>query len=166
MKGQVALEYLSTYGWVILGLGIVIALVVGSGAFAVSGYTKDYYLFPPQITVKTYYLLSTGGSNGELHLTLINNFGYKVRVDDIKITDKLGNSLTIDKPPLSHDWERGEEMEIATKQTKISEGINKFNVEISYEPCNDGVCASTSYTIKGTLYLRPVKSSGMSGSRP
>jgi len=84
-KGQASLEYLLTYGWAILIIAAVIAIIIGSGIFSPKNSAANYAVSPPQMPVSSFLMVGTDG-NTVLSLNLSNNFGYKVRITGVTLT--------------------------------------------------------------------------------
>jgi hypothetical protein len=91
-KGQAALEYLLTYGWAILIIAAVIAIIIGSGMFSPKNSAANYAVSPPQMPVNGFMMT---GESGDilLKVNLSNNFGYKIRVDGITVTYRDGTKF-------------------------------------------------------------------------
>ncbi len=85
MKGQASLEYLLTYGWAILIIAAVIAIIIGSGIFSPKNSAANYAISPPQMPVSSFLMAGTDG-NTVLALNLSNNFGYKVEITGITLS--------------------------------------------------------------------------------
>jgi hypothetical protein len=84
-KGQASLEYLLTYGWAILIIAAVIAIIIGSGIFSPKNSAANYAISPPQMPINSF-LMTGSDANTVLLLNLSNNFGYKVKITGITLT--------------------------------------------------------------------------------
>jgi hypothetical protein len=88
-KGQAAVEYLLTYGWAILIIAAVIAIIIGSGMFSPKNSAANYAISPPQMPVNSF--LMTGESGDIImKVNLSNNFGYKIQIDGITLLYRDG----------------------------------------------------------------------------
>jgi hypothetical protein len=82
-KGQTALEYLMTYGWMLIIIGIVGVVLYQYGVFTPPA-------TPPGCTgfsqAKPMDWRASIANNGNLTLTLINDAGTKIRVNSVNAT--------------------------------------------------------------------------------
>ncbi|RLG18948.1 hypothetical protein DRN67_03715 [Candidatus Micrarchaeota archaeon] len=85
-RAQAAMEYLSTYGWAILVLVIVLAALLWLGIFNVGSRVPDQCSFPPGLTCESARFLAIDDSppayNG-------------VNLREIKVTNHLGETIYI-----------------------------------------------------------------------
>ena len=81
------MEYLVTYGWAILTLVLVIALLISSGAFSASNFSVQECTFQPGLPCGPYiiYLNSTSGQT-VLDFTLTNALGFPINVTGVNYT--------------------------------------------------------------------------------
>ena len=82
-KGQSAMEYLMTYGWAILVIIIVIAVLFYIGVLNPRNVTPSSCTFPPGISCASYKLHAT---DGEFELSLGQATGQSIRIEAIKCT--------------------------------------------------------------------------------
>ncbi|GIU69505.1 MAG: hypothetical protein KatS3mg002_0741 [Candidatus Woesearchaeota archaeon] len=80
-KSQAALEFMVTYGWVILGVMIVIGALAYYGVFNTSKYINDECNFGNQLYCEDFRV-----TTDRIYITLRNNFG-----QEIVINNFLGN---------------------------------------------------------------------------
>jgi hypothetical protein len=78
-KAQSALEYLTTYGWAILILSVVIAALAALGIFNPNQFVTQECLMPADFSCVTYFLYS----NGIMALQLQQSLQYPVNVTSI-----------------------------------------------------------------------------------
>lgn len=96
MRGQSALEYLITYGWAIVAIGVIITLLFYLGVFNPAQWVP--------VNNEAIGLSSVGvidftvNGSGTITLFLVNNAQAAINITDIRI---LGTSLTGLTPPLS-----------------------------------------------------------------
>ena len=90
LKGQAAVEYLVTYGWAMLILVIVIGAIIGSGVFSPAYLVSEECNLGPGFpcTGQIY------GDDDTLYTSvrIVNGFGYKVLVREIRIYTKLNET--------------------------------------------------------------------------
>ncbi|MCX8195375.1 MAG: hypothetical protein N3G22_04705, partial [Candidatus Micrarchaeota archaeon] len=89
-RGQAAMEYLVTYGWALLALILVIALLYASGAFSSSAFLQPECTFQPDLPCSPYIIYTTTLSSGAkatmLHYTLTNNLGFPIKIVEVNYT--------------------------------------------------------------------------------
>jgi hypothetical protein len=86
-KGQAAIEYLMTYGWAILVIVAVLAILIGSGLFSSKAFSTSSVVAPPQLGVNQFYLSgSSEGKTPQLLMNISNNFGYKIKLVKVNAT--------------------------------------------------------------------------------
>ena len=99
-KGQSAIEYLTTYGWAILILAIVLAAIVELGLFNPAQFTNQECVLPADFSCPYYSL----DSNGNMLLGVIQNLQYPINVTRVgcstNSTPKTYNA--IDNPATSN----------------------------------------------------------------
>ncbi len=83
IRAQSAMEYLTTYGWAILIIGVVIALLAAMGVFSPNTYVSNSCLLPAQFRCITAVL----SANGILSISMQQNTG-----DPINVTALYCNS--------------------------------------------------------------------------
>ncbi len=92
-KGQVALEFLTTYGWVLLIVLIGIGTLAYFGLLNPSQFLPDKCWFGPQLVCDDY-SLRTSGSETNASFLFRNNFAKAIRIIAV-------DSLEEDKPLVS-----------------------------------------------------------------
>lgn len=89
-RGQVAIEYISTYGWALLSVVIAVGALMYFGVFDVTSLRSDDCEFPPGITCSDHILSDELGSD-QLLMNLRNTYGV-----DLNITQINASSQTLD----------------------------------------------------------------------
>jgi hypothetical protein len=78
-KAQVAVEFLTTYGWVIVGVIILIAVLLYYGMFDPLRFVSRQCNFEPGLPCTTYKLESSPATGGAVFMVqLSNNLGYDI----------------------------------------------------------------------------------------
>lgn len=87
-KGQIALEYLVTYGWAFLVIFAVIAIMFATGLFSPNAYSTQECAFQPDIpcTSFIFYQTNAGSSQSTITYRLANGLGYKMNVTQVNYT--------------------------------------------------------------------------------
>ena len=91
LRGQAMMEYLVTYGWALLALFLVIALLIASGVFSPNSFSSQDCTFQPNLPCSPYILYvdtTPGPTNGQaiLNFTLTNGLGFPINVTGVNYT--------------------------------------------------------------------------------
>lgn len=84
-KGQAAAEYLVTYGWALLLLVVVIAIILSTGVFNPSAFVGEECAIQPDIPCTGFQLYQDGG-NTVLLMRVENRLGYTMLLDTASVT--------------------------------------------------------------------------------
>lgn len=85
MRGQSSMEYVTTYGWVILIILIAVGALSYFGVFRPTQVVQDQCTFGEQL-ICTDYLISGSPGNYQLSLRLQNSFGKTIEIQDIQMS--------------------------------------------------------------------------------
>jgi hypothetical protein len=88
-KGQAAVEYLTTYGWVILILLIVIGFIMSSGVLTPGYMISEECSFGN--ILKCNAVVYNQGGHTKILLTVFNGYPYKVQLNGISLKAQEGN---------------------------------------------------------------------------
>jgi hypothetical protein len=80
-RGQAAIEYLTTYGWMILLITISTGALTYFGVFSPSAYVPERCYFSQQLVCEDY-LLEDTGADTEVQVKLRNNFKRSIQITD------------------------------------------------------------------------------------
>ncbi len=134
LRGQVAIEYLMTYGWAILVLIIIIGLILGSGIASPS------YLISEECSLGTKLpctqFLYNDGANLKLIVNVSNGFEYKIKIKNVKITLVGKGEMTI--VTTNDNPESGGSAQIDATFAGYNapkDSSKKFQVNITYYSC-------------------------------
>ena len=98
MKSQAALEFLVTYGWAFMVIGITMAALYSFGIFDFSKYLPQNCIFPSQFKC-----LDFGLTPSEVRIKLSNNLGEDIQVTSLQITNDASPSISCTSPS-SFSW--------------------------------------------------------------
>ncbi len=90
-KGQAAIEFLATYGWAILVVAVIMAILYSS-IFKPEFYVAERCDIAPGITCSKFYLTKTNqGLNLTVHM--YNSFGFNANITQVNFTlkDRINN---------------------------------------------------------------------------
>jgi hypothetical protein len=97
--GQVAMEYLVTYGWAFVALFAVVAILFSTGMLSPSGFAQQECTFQPDLPCKAFILATDAVSTSSLNFQLVNGLGYKIQVTELTFTSydlgSYGRQVTV-----------------------------------------------------------------------
>ena len=95
-RGQTALEYLITYGWAILIILVVLAVLWYYGVFDPSKYAGETRTCPSnfQITASALEVGNASAGSGTLSVVVANTAGHKVTINDVTLTGDVTGGLS------------------------------------------------------------------------
>jgi hypothetical protein len=160
LRGQAAIEYLTTYGWAILALVIVFAALISSGALTPNYLVSEECSFGTNF--QCHDAVFNDASKSSMNIQLFNGFPYKIKVVSFNISMQDGTR--------SVDWgsatqtalTNGFEIESGSNKTlsgivsgaKFPAGsIKKFFGNITYVSCAPelGGCTDSAHVISGRI---------------
>ena len=94
-KSQASLEFLTTYAWAFIIIGITIGALYYFGFFDFSKYLPQKCVFPSQLKCLDF---SLDPSN--VKLKLVNNLGEDICITSLKITNDAASPITCTAPDL------------------------------------------------------------------
>ncbi|MFH1784881.1 MAG: hypothetical protein ABH842_00485 [Candidatus Micrarchaeota archaeon] len=160
MKGQSGVEYLTTYGWAIFVLLLIIGIIVSSGVLTPNYLISEECTFGNNL--KCNFLLTNSPSTGqsEMKIQLFNGFPYKVTIDKIELETEDGAQQFSGFLPANVNISSGDS-EIFTGiliDAPVPEGMTKrFKGNITYYSCAPElgpVCSNVSHVITGRIAAR------------
>jgi len=157
-KGQAAVEYLMTYGWAILALVIVMAVLFSTGIFSPSYLVSEECSFGNTIRCNFGFFNDAGSS--KMLLTLYNGFPYKIRMKSLDLE-------TTDGTQQFTGFDTGVDLESGANHTfsgtlggaEVPEGnVKKFVGTVTYVSCAPelGGCSDVEHTITGRITAKPI----------
>lgn len=85
LHGQAAMEYLVTYGWALLALVFVIALLIGTGAFSINSFSTQECTFQPDIPCSSF-IIYKEASHTTLSYKISNGLGFPINITGVNYT--------------------------------------------------------------------------------
>ncbi|MGV8176318.1 MAG: hypothetical protein ACP5NX_00775 [Candidatus Bilamarchaeaceae archaeon] len=83
MKGQAAIEYISTYGWAIMLLVLVIAAIIGSGFLNLGSLIPDECSIDPSMPC-TFQIINKDSATS-LNMDIQNSLPYKITITEVSV---------------------------------------------------------------------------------
>ena len=171
-KGQAAAEYLVTYGWALLLLVAVIAIILSTGIFNASYFISEECVLQPDIACTGHQLYLAGGDgDATLVMRVEDRLGYAIRIDSITITTNnlgaAGQRNWTAKPDTQTPLDQGMNTTFkftftGDKQPPV-DSMQRMNVLLTYYSCarevNPGCIQSDQYkhTVAGRITARVAK---------
>lgn len=98
LLGQATMEYLVTYGWALLALFAVVAILISTGAFSSSNFSQKECTFQPDLPCSSFILYLDSGT-ATLRYSLSNGLGFPIKIARITYrTTDMGF------PGVKDDW--------------------------------------------------------------
>ena len=92
MKGQAAIEYLTTYGWAILALVIVLAVLISTGIFSPSYLVSEECSFGNNLKCDA--AVFNQGASTQVRMEVFNGFPYEVRLVSVRLQTQEGIAVS------------------------------------------------------------------------
>ncbi len=155
LRGQAAVEYLTTYGWAILALMIVIAVLLSSGILSPNYVISEECDFGTNVPCN--FVIYDSGGTTTLAVALFNGFAYRVNVLSVELKTDDGNTVAWDgaAPPL--ELESGASVTLTGTLSKpVAAGVVKrFTGNFTYASCapeiNGPDCGTIPHSIMGRI---------------
>jgi len=157
-KGQAAIEYLMTYGWAILVIVAVLAILIGSGLFSSKSFSTNSIVSPPQLGITKFYL--SGDSHGnqpQLLVNISNNFGYKIKVVNVNATYREMSVLVAKNEKLAQGGSMLVNFDFAGRSPRPSSGTTaKVDLRVEYINCYEAINPECSEILDGQSYKHTI----------
>jgi hypothetical protein len=127
LKSQAALEYLTTYGWALLGI------IVTLGALSYFGLFDPFNLFPSKCM--TYGGLDCAEykiTSNEIKFFILNNLGNDADIINIQLKDNNNNLCTIEQAGLIPFEIKSNQKMMFNASGCVNSSYFKGNIEIEY----------------------------------
>ena len=156
-KSQVALEFLTTYGWAFLVVLVMIGALAYFGVLDPSNFLPEKCIFGAGIGCIEY--AGFAGPTGNISARLVNGFGYAITIEDVTAT-VTGEGGVCDNCSTNNDctmrldptWLTEEEKEFVLDCPDLSESHKpRVMVEIKYMKSG----GTYSKMIRGELQVKP-----------
>ncbi len=99
-KAQAALEFVTTYGWAIIIVLVMVSAMAYFGVFDLFKFTPDVCTFGSKLDCKSSSLVSDG-----MKLRLMNNLGENVVINNVIVSSK-GTELDCTSPMAGESWSK------------------------------------------------------------
>lgn len=157
LRGQAAVEYLTTYGWAILVLIIVLAILVSSGMLSPNYLVSEECNFGTNIPCQ--FALYNEGDQTRIGLKLFNGFPYRIKIRSLDLQLQDGTAF-FDGFGSDLELESGASYQFnGTLSPALAENtIKRFSGNLTYVSCapeiNATGCSLFEHTITGRVVGR------------
>jgi len=171
-KGQAAAEYLVTYGWALLALVVIIAIILSTGVFNPSYFISEECVLQPDIACTGHQMYRTGGDQDAVLLIGVENrLGYDIKLANVEITTNdlgvAGERVLEPQGGVPKVMKQGDNVTLTyvitgEKQPAV-DSMQRMRVELTYYSCarevNSECIASSEYmhTVAGRITARVAK---------
>jgi hypothetical protein len=156
MRGQSMVEYVTTYGWAILALVIIIGLLVNSGALSPTFLVSEECSLGSNLACQ--FAIVNHDADTKISLGLYNGFPYKINVTDVQVYDPASGlsfggfpkgTLVESGSNYSAEGSLGAELPAGT--------VMRLYANVTYEACTPevaapgSVCSDAQHTVSGKI---------------
>lgn len=158
MRGQAAVEYLTTYGWAILALVIVLGVLVSTGVFSPSYLVAEECNFGN--TLKCDVALFNEAGTTTMKMRVFNGFPYKVKINSFYLQGNDGTQMSgfATDVELESGAEYVYEADVVGSQL-AEESMKRFSGNITYVSCAPELgptCSTVEHPISGRVTARVI----------
>ena len=156
LRGQAAVEYLTTYGWAILALVIVLGVLVSTGVFSPSYLVVEECNFGNTLQCDVALFNQAGATT--MRMRVFNGFPYKVKINSFYLQGTDGTQMTAFAPniELESGAEYTYEADVLGSQL-AEESMRRFAGNITYVSCAPELgptCSTVEHTLSGRVAAR------------
>jgi hypothetical protein len=162
MKGQSAVEYITTYGWAIFALIIVVGIIMASGMFTPNFFISESCNLGSNFNCRSAVYNSNAASSSLISFELLNSFAYQVQITDITITTTDGSANFALSPSTPLSIESGAKVTFqgpfSGKRLSDNE-VKQFNVLVTYRSCAPELgtgCSGDIHTVSGRIIAKVI----------
>lgn len=161
MKGQSAVEYITTYGWALVALVIVIAAIMGSGIFSPDFFITEKCELGTNIPCQA--AVYNSGGETRIAIELLNGFPYEIKIRSLDVAFSDGSDsfsgFRSDVSLSSGDTETFEgRLSGSTLEDNEIKQLNARVVYVSCAPELGDTCSTTEHTITGRIVAKVIPS--------
>ncbi|MEM2948890.1 MAG: hypothetical protein QXT05_00660 [Candidatus Bilamarchaeaceae archaeon] len=160
MKGQSTAEYITTYGWALFALVVVITIILGSGMLTPNFLISERCELGTNLQCRA--AVYNTDDQTKISLELLNGFAYRIRIVSVEVFRSDGTTSF-------NGLSREVTIESGDKETFIgsfSEGqlpsneLEQFTVRVKYASCAPelGPGCGDNHTITGRIIARVIPS--------
>ncbi len=146
-RGQVAAEYLATYGWALFAMFVVIAALISSGLLGPGRFSGEECLFAPNIPCGGFYSAKTATPNElEVHFNITNTQGFPIYVKNCAFRLVGGNYAPYNGDPLCGQYvpQGGSvaySIPLQSTNKVVPNDMRTIFVTLAFKNCQDAVGA-------------------------
>ncbi|MBI2079991.1 hypothetical protein HYT84_04445 [Candidatus Micrarchaeota archaeon] len=134
IRGQVAIEYLATYGWALLLLVIVIGAIISTGVLTPTYLISEECNLGPSLPCN--FIAYGDDTSTSVDMTVTNGFGYKILISKFAVTPEKADVSAEETIP---EFNSGDQKKLTFDFPNVGglskNNIEKFKTEIIYVSC-------------------------------
>jgi hypothetical protein len=159
LKGQSGIEYLTTYGWAIFALLIIIGIIVSSGVLTPNYLVSEECNFGNNLKCDFYLINNEATGHSEITIRIFNGFPYTVYLEDFELRTEDGAQAFSGLSP-NQELESGESLTVTgiLAGPEVPESaVKRFVGNITYYSCAPELgpdCSTVSHLITGRIVAR------------
>ncbi|MBU0532796.1 hypothetical protein KKB44_04875 [Candidatus Micrarchaeota archaeon] len=159
MRGQAAVEYLTTYGWAIFALLIVIAVLFSSGILSPNYLISEECTFGTNLQCN--FALFNQGASTKILLNVFNGFPYKIKIISVNIETQDGKQYFSGFPTdIELDSGGNATFDAILSGPPLGEGsVKRFVGNVTYVSCAPELgpdCTTSQHVITGRVVGRVI----------
>ncbi|MFH1222142.1 MAG: hypothetical protein V1492_03595 [Candidatus Micrarchaeota archaeon] len=134
MKGQSTIEYITTYGWAILVLTLVLSVIFFSGVFKPDFFISEKCELGTNMPCRA--VVYNAGAETKISLDILNSFPYKVEISSVAVTMSDGSAAFADFVPNKFVESGLKANYTATLSKKLGDNdLKSFSMNVTYKSC-------------------------------
>lgn len=158
-KAQAMVEFLTTYGWAVLALIIVLAVLISSGILSPNYLVSEQCSFGTTFRCASVLVNAEAGASTELWFTVINGFPYAVRIDDVQMVTPDGQAVSFTSA-VQLESGANHTFKGALSGPKMPDNaVRKLTGNVTYVSCAQeiGGCSDSSHMISGRITAKVLR---------
>lgn len=155
-KGQAAVEYLTTYGWALLALVIVIAVLLSSGLLSPNMAISEECQFGT--IIPCHFAVFDQGGATKISIAVFNGFSYKIKITQLELKTADGSSsFTWDSgaPPFTLESGGYANLTGVLSNSLPAGSVQQFYGNLTYVSCapeiNGSNCGVMAHSMTGSV---------------
>ncbi len=146
-RGQVAAEYLATYGWALFAMFVVLAVLISSGLLGPGRFAGEECTFAPNLPCSGFYAAKTPSSiELEANFNLTNTQGFPIYIQNCAFRLVGGDIVILNGDPACGEYvpQGGSVLYNVTMQSTNKVSSNEMRtifVTLAFKNCQDAVGA-------------------------
>lgn len=161
MKGQSAVEYITTYGWALFALVIVVAIILGSGVFTPDFFISEKCELGTNLPCKA--AVYNSGGETRIGVELLNGFPYEIEIRSLDVS-LVDGSASFTGFPGGMSLQSGQNRTlqgVLSGTTLDNNALKQLTIRAVYVSCAPELgesCSTTEHTLTGKIIAKVIPS--------